>query len=309
MPNALLARSLALAVVLGVPPLAFAAECGKQGVAVQVLGSGGPIADDARASSGYLIWQDGRARVMVDAGGGAFVRFGESGAKIEDLELIAISHFHVDHAGEVPAIVKSGYFSDRTAPLRLSGPSKSGPFPDLKSFLRSQFDAESGAFGYLSWVLDGEGGPFKLEAIEVSAKSESPKRVLDLPDLKVDAVGVVHGPVPALGYLVTAGKKRIAFTGDQNGQNPDFWKMAKDADLAIVHLAIPETAEGAEAKLHARPGEIGENVAKAGVKHLVLSHLMARSLKTMDDNLERIKAAYKEPVDVATDLACYPVSD
>jgi len=32
------------------------------GVAVQVLGSGGPIADDARASSGYLVWVDGRAR-------------------------------------------------------------------------------------------------------------------------------------------------------------------------------------------------------------------------------------------------------
>ena len=37
------------------------------GVAVQVLGSGGPIADDARASTGYIVWIDGHSRVLVDA--------------------------------------------------------------------------------------------------------------------------------------------------------------------------------------------------------------------------------------------------
>jgi len=35
-----------------------------------------------RASSSYLVWQDGQARVLVDAGGGSALRFGESGAKI-----------------------------------------------------------------------------------------------------------------------------------------------------------------------------------------------------------------------------------
>jgi len=31
------------------------------GISLQVLGSGGPIADDARASSAYLVWVDGKA--------------------------------------------------------------------------------------------------------------------------------------------------------------------------------------------------------------------------------------------------------
>ena len=42
--------------------------------AVQVLGSGGPIADDGRASTAYLVWVDGSARILIDAGGGAFLR-------------------------------------------------------------------------------------------------------------------------------------------------------------------------------------------------------------------------------------------
>ena len=48
--------------------VAVAATCGATGVAVQVLGSGGPEMK-GRASSAYLIWQQGKARALVDAGG------------------------------------------------------------------------------------------------------------------------------------------------------------------------------------------------------------------------------------------------
>lgn len=104
---------LALAVL---PQATPAKACGEEGVAVQVLGSGGPIADDARAGSGFLVWQDGRARALVDAGGGTFVRFGEAGARLADLELIALTHLPTDHAAGLPAILKGGYFSDRERP-------------------------------------------------------------------------------------------------------------------------------------------------------------------------------------------------
>src|ERR1700746_2102805 len=75
-------------------PQAAAQSCGPQGVAVQVLGSGGPELQDKRASSSYLVWQDGRARVIVDAGGGSALRFGESGAQMSPLELLLFTHFH-----------------------------------------------------------------------------------------------------------------------------------------------------------------------------------------------------------------------
>ena len=50
--------------------------CGAKGVAVQVLGSGGPEMR-GRASSSYIVWLDGKARVLVDSGGGSALRFGE----------------------------------------------------------------------------------------------------------------------------------------------------------------------------------------------------------------------------------------
>ena len=46
-------------------PCASAQSCGSQGVAVQVLGSGGPELQDKRASSSYLVWQNGINHLCV----------------------------------------------------------------------------------------------------------------------------------------------------------------------------------------------------------------------------------------------------
>jgi hypothetical protein len=44
------------------------------------MGSGDPISDDARASSGAIVWIDGKARLLIDAGGGTYSRYGPPGA-------------------------------------------------------------------------------------------------------------------------------------------------------------------------------------------------------------------------------------
>ncbi|HEX4202287.1 MAG TPA: hypothetical protein VHY59_12260 [Chthoniobacterales bacterium] len=54
---------LSLGLTHAFSPRANAQNCGEKGIAVQVLGSGGPELQDKRASSSYLVWQDGQARV------------------------------------------------------------------------------------------------------------------------------------------------------------------------------------------------------------------------------------------------------
>jgi hypothetical protein len=70
---------------------AKAQSCGSTGLAVQVLGSGGPELQDKRASTSYVIWDHGRASVIVDAGGGSALRFGESGAQMSQVDVIFMS--------------------------------------------------------------------------------------------------------------------------------------------------------------------------------------------------------------------------
>lgn len=280
------------------------ASCTSQ-LAVQVLGSGGPIADDARASSAYLVWVDGKARLLVDFGGGAFLRFGESGADFADLDAIALTHLHTDHAADLPALLKGGYFSSRERPLPIIGPTGKRGWPSIEEFLGDLFDQDRGAFRYLAGFLDGTDDLFKVTPITIDADGRSPEVALQLDDLRVSAVGVTHGVVPALGLLVETHGKRIAFSGDQNDDNPAFGALIDNADLLIMTHAIPQDAGRAARSLHATPRHIGELAAASHVKHLVLSHLMARSLRVLDDSQAIIRESYNGPLDVADDLSCY----
>lgn len=282
-----------------------AAECPpKKGVAVQILGSGGPIADDDRASTGFLVWHDGRARILVDAGGGIFLRFGEAGARVEDLDLIAMTHFHTDHASDLSAILKSGHFSPRQRALTISGPDGNHLMPGIKTFLERQFDAERGAFSYLSGFLDGSGGLFALDPVTVAADTAEPVTVWQQEGLRVSAVGVHHGPIPTLSYRIEIDGRHIAIGGDQNLSTGHFAPLAANADHLIMPMAIPEDAGSIAANLHARPSAIGRFVAETEPRHLVLSHLMARSLHDLDAQLDRIREHYSGPVTVAEDLSC-----
>ena len=92
-------------------------KCPSKGVCLQVLGSGGPELQDKRASSSYLIWQDGKARILIDAGGGSALRFGQSGANVKDLCAVVFTHLHVDHSSDFPALIKASFFEDRNDDL------------------------------------------------------------------------------------------------------------------------------------------------------------------------------------------------
>src|SRR5580692_10916844 len=134
-------------------PSAAAQSCGSHGVAAQVLGSGGPELQDKRASSSYLVWKDGQALVLVDAGGGSALRFGESGAQMSQLEVILFSHYHVDHSADFPALIKSSWFEDRKGALPIYGPPGNDFMPSTIEFVYDFFGEKHGAYRYLSELL------------------------------------------------------------------------------------------------------------------------------------------------------------
>ena len=274
------------------------------GVALQVLGSGGPIADDGRASTGYLVWVDGRARIMIDAGGGTFLRYGEAGARFADLDFVGLSHFHTDHSADFPALLKSGNFSQREQSIVVAGPDGSDLFPGLNVWLDGLLNADDGVYGYLSGYLHGNGRLPKLDAVEVS--DDDVVTVFESSDdaIRIDALHVPHGIVPALGFRVQVGDDTLIFASDQNGTYPAFPDFAADADLLVMHLVIPEDAGATARRLHAPPSVIGQVAQAAKAQRLVLSHFMARSLRNLEGNVALVEAAYSGEIVLAEDLVC-----
>jgi ribonuclease BN (tRNA processing enzyme) len=278
---------------------ASAAGCGAHGVALQVLGSGGPELQDKRASTSYLIWRDGAPRVLVDSGGGSALRFGESGATMSNLDVILLTHLHVDHTADLSALVKSSFFEDRQRPVPIFGPQGNQNFPSTTRFIQTLFGSASGVYRYLSDI--------PLEPHNVVPGPNQIRQIYDTAGIRITAVRVVHGGVPAIAYRVELDNVSVAFSGDTDGNNGNLERIARNADLFVAHNAVPEGATGIERSLHMPPSVIGKIAATAAVRHLVLSHRMLRTLGRETETLGAIRSSYSGTVTFADDLQCFPV--
>jgi ribonuclease BN (tRNA processing enzyme) len=284
---------------------ATAQTCAGNPVAVQILGSGGPTIKAERASAGYLLWVGSQAKVLVDIGGGTFLRFGEAQAKLSDLALVAISHLHPDHVSDLPALMW-GSNRMRSEPLPMVGPSGNAVAPDFATFLNRLFDAKTGAFPVLGAVLGAAQPPGterpRLDVSMVDVTKPEPTTVFDRDGLAVTAFRIPHGNLPTLAYRVQTRGVSVVFSSDQNGTDPKFVDFARGADVLIMHMA---TAAGAPPNpLHASPAVVGRIAQDAGAKRLIVSHIGPFALEPA---IADVKKSYTGPVTVGADLQCTPV--
>jgi ribonuclease BN (tRNA processing enzyme) len=287
------------------PRNAHAESCTHKGVELQVLGSGGPELEDQRASSSYVVWQDGRPRILVDSGGGSALEFGRAGAHVAQLDAILFTHLHIDHTADFPALIKSSYFEERKNPLPVYGPDGNDSFPSTTEFVADLFDTKRGAYRYLADFLSGRAGGYRLVTNNVSLPAHAVRTIFRSSDISGSATPVVHGGVPALAWRVTLGGKSIVFSGDTNGDNGNLERLAKDADLFVAHNAIPEGETDAARQLHMPPSVIGRIARNARVKAIVLSHRMLRTLGHESETRAVIATIYSGPVTFAEDLECF----
>jgi ribonuclease BN (tRNA processing enzyme) len=290
-------------VLLSIPSSASAQTCAGNPVAVQILGSGGPAFNRERASAGYLLWVGAQAKMVVDLGGGTFARFAQSQAKPTDLALVAISHLHPDHTSDLPAFLWATR-NNRQEALPIVGPTGNNAAPSFPAFVSRLFDEKTGAFQVLGSVLGAtQGGApaMRLEVGVVDVKKEQPSTVFDRDGMTVTALGIPHGPMPALAYRVQTRDLSVVFSTDQTGTNPKFVDFARGANVLIMHLAI---AAGATSPLHAAPAVVGRIAHDAGVGRLIVSHIGQYNL---DAAIAELKTAYAGPLTIGADLQCTPV--
>ena len=269
-----------------------------------VVGSGGPRGF-GRAASSYLVVVEGKPRVLVDVGPGAFVRLGELDVDFAALDTVLLTHLHIDHAGDLPGFVKSRDLSaDGTAPMtfRIVGPNGAGLFPSTTVFVDRLF-GDSGAFAYLRSFRH----ELKLQVTDVKAGLDQPvQEIFRDAELRVTAVPVDHDDVPALAYRVEHGGRSVVISGDLASKNDNLAKLAAGADLLVYDTAVVDPPASAKTlpklyDLHTTPHRIGEIAAEAKVRALVLSHLPPDVIKEHEAVLASVKASYAGPAQLATD--------
>ncbi|MBL4631254.1 MAG: MBL fold metallo-hydrolase, partial [Paraglaciecola sp.] len=276
-------------------------QCESNQVKLQILGSGGPELDDGRHSSGYLIWYKNKARVLIDAGAGSSIMYGQSGAKYADLQAILLTHLHVDHSADLAAYIKGGFFTPRSENLRLYGPAANELMPSTSEYLQ-RLVGDKGAFAYLQgYVNKRASADYKVIATDVPLIKGQTFNYSLGNNITAKATFVHHGPVAAVAWRVELAGCSIVFSGDMSNQFDVLSAFANEADILVANNAVPDNASGVALNLHMTPSSIAKIAKKAQIKQLVLSHFMKRTLSIQKETHGIIRHKYRGPIILATD--------
>lgn len=282
-----------------------APQCRNAGLDVVILGSGGPELGDKRASTGYLLREDGKARFLIDFGAGASLNFERVGGHIEDLHALLFTHFHVDHVNDLPAMIKASFFSDRERDLPLYGPTGNDVIPTTPLFVERQF-GDNGVYPYLSGFLDGNAA-YRLLPVAVNADHAQPQRFsTDIGGFRVEAIAVDHGLLPSLGWRIEKDGCSLVVSGDTRNSGKTLDHLAQNASIFIAHNAVPESSEDRVAqRLHMKPSEIGRIASVARSRKVVLSHFMLRTVNAQAETQQAIRSQYDGALAFAEDCDIY----
>jgi ribonuclease Z len=267
-------------------------------LAVILLGTGYPRPDANHAGPATAIVA-GDKWFLVDAGRGATMRVAGTELKYENLRGVYITHLHSDHTAGLPDIfITSWQFGRKTTPLPLYGPSG----------IKQLADAMLQFFAYDIHIRRDLVEKHPAAGATITTHIVREGVVYDDGDVRVTAFEVDHAPVkPAFGYRFDSGGHSIVVSGDTR-PNANLIRFAKGADILVQEACLPEhfdkvdsPAVAARLKAyHTSAEEAGEIATAAGVKTLVLTHLIpAGAEKTF---AERAAKTFHGKIIVGDDL-------
>ncbi len=296
---------IALVVSVLFPTCAHPAPA-KPALEVVVLGSGGPR-PFGRGGSSFIVLLDGAPRILVDAGPGAFLRIGELGLDLDNVDTVLLTHLHIDHSGDLAAFFNARALSaDGRIIYRIFGPDGAGQFPKTSRFV-DLLVGKGGAFEYQKTF--GADESFKVRDLPIALDSPRSK-IVDENGLVVEEIATHHGDCPSVAYRISYKNTVVVFSGDMDASAlPNLVQLAKNADLLVFNCAVldPPNSPSQLYDLHTPPKKIGEAARDSGVMSLLLSHL-APDVESQEDAVRKsIRASYAGPVAFASDKLHVPV--
>ena len=216
-----------------------------------VVGSGTTAPHPGRVCAGHLV-EAGETRVLFDCGSGVVHRLAELGLPWPRLTHVALTHFHYDHVGDLPALIAAlrwGQMPARTDPLTLLGPVGTNAW----------LDRVAAAHG--DWV---RAPGYDLRVIELDANS---RLALPPDDLSLSVFPVPHTP-ESVAYSISSPRARLVYTGD-TAYDDALADWAARCDVLLTECSLPAALAIPE---HLTPESAGALAARAQPGRLVLTH-------------------------------------
>ena len=215
-----------------------------------ILGSGTVVPDGARNSAGFFVEFPG-ARIMLDCGAGTVHALPRYDLSWEEMTHLFISHFHVDHAGELASLFfafKWGMRNPRAESFTLLGPQG------------------------LDRIMEGLKHAFGEKLFEpkfpVDLRMLAPGEGIEIGEGGQLSVAKTPHTEESLAVRIESQGRSLCYTGDTD-YSQELSRFFSKADLLISECSFWERREGIP---HLAVRDVAKIAADAGVARLLVTH-------------------------------------
>lgn len=243
---------------------------------VVLTGTGVPHIAPGRAGPGALV-RSGDLRLQFDAGRATTLRLAEAGAPCASLDALFLTHHHSDHLLGLVDVVFTRWLENHGSHVPLQVIAPDGPACD---YVERMLDPWQADIAVRREHVGREDGP--APRLERFAAGDT-VQVWKHDGVRVLARAVHHEPVlPAVAYRVETPDGVVAISGDTRVCS-EMEGLAAGADVLVHESFDRGRVEPAFERIphlrhiaayHADTAEVGGLAARAGVRKLVLTHLI-----------------------------------
>ncbi len=256
-----------------------AAESPQSRMEVVLLGTGYPRPYPDRAGPSTAVVINGKY-FIVDAGRAVVLRLSALQQPMPPIAAVFLPHLHSDHTSGLPDLFNTSWVMGRKQPLQLYGPRGTQEMVDgLLKFYAEDIHIRRD----LVEKLEPKGAEIDVHIVGEGAVYKDDR-------VTITAFAVDHRPVePAFGYRFESGGKIAVISGD-TAPSDNLVKFARGADILVHEVYMPgyfartrsvemtrgDTAEVTRrlGRYHTDANQVGKIAAAAGVKKLVLTHVI-----------------------------------
>ncbi len=264
--------------------------------------AGGPRINRLRSQPAQVIVVDDTP-YLIDCGFGVGRQWVLAGLRLTQLRTIFVTHHHSDHNGDYGNLLHQAWLSGLSQPVDTYAPP---PIAEMtEHFLRlNAYDIE---------IRTRDEGRPELTPLLRSHTLRDPGVVFEDPRVRVTAAVVHHPPVePSFAYRFDAADRSIVISGDTTPCK-SLVRLAEGADVLVHEVmyepALPRVPNATRVRehllaSHTRLEDVGRIATAAGVRTLVLSHLVPADNAELSDDiwLQGAQSGFSGEVIVGRDL-------
>jgi ribonuclease BN (tRNA processing enzyme) len=215
-----------------------------------VIGSSPAWPNPGSAQSGYLVDNGGRT-LLLDCGPGVLARLRARAVGWPRIDAIAITHFHLDHWGDLASWAWGSMFVG-------------------KDSARPELWIQQGGVGELTAFGEWMGTPWMFERAFELREYEEPTP-FQAAGLQVTPFRLPHYQLRTYGFRVANDYRTLAYSGD-SGPSDRLPELARDVDLFLCEATLLRGDLDGEPRGHLSAEEALRAFEESGARRLVLTH-------------------------------------